>query len=179
MVPLAGIGNADGISITRSGLIRHPAGKIFAGGLSFASPSGAPLSAQVEMMAISSGLKRRSLAKCPYFGSANHGGIICVTTAALSALAHGRVSAKVSSDIGATSPGRWHSWQFFCRTGRTSLLKVTLFEAANAATPRKQPAIEMLEILIRSCLLGIRSTGTHCISPEGRMGGLNSIAVPY
>src|SRR5258706_6921633 len=102
MVPLAGIGNADGISTTMSGLIRHPSGKVFAGGLSFASPSGAPLSAHVEIMAISCEVRRRSLVKCPYFGSANHGGIICVTTAALSALAHGRASAYVSSDIGAT-----------------------------------------------------------------------------
>src|SRR5665213_1403144 len=104
------------------------------------------------MTAISSGLNRRSLAKCPYLGSANHGGIFCAITAALSALAQGRASEYVSSDMGATSPGRWHSWQFFCRTGRTSLLNVTLFEAASAATPIKQPAIEMLAILIR-CLL--------------------------
>src|SRR5688500_11984071 len=26
--------------------------------------------------------------------------------------------------MGATSPGRWHVWQFFCRIGRTSLLNV-------------------------------------------------------
>src|SRR6185369_9074802 len=153
MVPLAGIGNASGISITMSGLIFQPAAKVSGAGLSLASPSGAPLSAHAEITSISSGLKRRSLAKCPYFGSANQGGIFCVTTAALSALAQGRASEYVSSDMGATSPGRWHSWQFFCKTGRTSLLKVTLFEAANAATPRKQPAMETLKILIRSSLL--------------------------
>src|ERR1700692_2134184 len=28
--------------------------------------------------------------------------------------------------MGATSPGRWQFWQFFCKMGRTSLLKVTL-----------------------------------------------------
>ena len=27
--------------------------------------------------------------------------------------------------MGATSPGRWQLWQFFCRIGRTSLLNVT------------------------------------------------------
>jgi hypothetical protein len=30
----------------------------------------------------------------------------------------------VINGIGATSPGRWQPWQFFCKMGRTSLLNV-------------------------------------------------------
>ena len=60
--------------------------------LSFSSPSGAPLSAHAVRMPISSWLRRRSLAKWPYWGSANHGGIFCASTAAFIALAQGRAS---------------------------------------------------------------------------------------
>src|SRR5690348_17345244 len=35
--------------------------------------------------------------------------------------------------MGPISPGRWHVWQFFCNTGRTSLLKVTGAVATSAA----------------------------------------------
>jgi hypothetical protein len=41
------------------------------------------------------------------------------------ALAHGRALSYVSRGIGPISPGRWQTWQFFWRIGRTSLLKVT------------------------------------------------------
>jgi hypothetical protein len=34
------------------------------------------------------------------------------------------------NDIGAMAPGRWHSWQFCCRIGSTSLLKVGAAGAA-------------------------------------------------
>ena len=34
--------------------------------------------------------------------------------------------------MGPISPGRWQVWQFFCKTGSTSLLKVTVEDAANA-----------------------------------------------
>jgi hypothetical protein len=40
------------------------------------------------------------------------------------ALAHGRTSLKVISDIGAISPGRWQLTQFLYRMAATSLLKV-------------------------------------------------------
>ena len=60
-------------------------------GLSFGLPSGAPASAHAESLATSASLRRRSLAKCPYWGSANQGGILRVTTAVLMASAHGRV----------------------------------------------------------------------------------------
>src|SRR6266705_1982524 len=103
MVPLAGSWNGSGISITISGLSFQPLRNTLGAGLSLESPSGAPLSAQVERILISSWLRRRSLAKCPYWGSANHGGIFCVSTAAFIALAQGRASEYVISDMGATS----------------------------------------------------------------------------
>lgn len=42
--------------------------------------------------------------------------------------------------MGAASPGRWQPWQFFCRTGRTSLWNVTCngLVAASAATDKKR-----------------------------------------
>jgi hypothetical protein len=71
--------------------------------------------------------------KCPTVGSANHGGIDRVTTAFAMARAYGRVSLYVTNDIGAIAPGRWHSWQFFCSIGSTSLLKVGTADAGAAA----------------------------------------------
>src|SRR5579871_2672992 len=55
--------------------------------------------------------------------------------------------------MGATSPGRWHSWQFFCRIGRTSLLKVgepeeMLLGAAEAAIAMR-PASESRNVPTR------------------------------
>src|SRR5947207_14444954 len=40
------------------------------------------------------------------------------------ARAHGRTSSKESSDIGATSPGRWQLTQLANKIGATSLLKL-------------------------------------------------------
>ena len=60
----------------------------------------------------------------PCAGSACHGGIARVLTFCLIALAHGRASAKESSDIGATSPGRWQLAHFVNMIGATSLVKV-------------------------------------------------------
>jgi len=148
MVPVAGKWNSSGISMTMSGLICQPLGNSRGAGLSLASPSGAPLSAHAVRTPISSWLSRRSLAKWPYCGSANHGGIFCASTAAFMAFAQGRASEYVSRDIGATSPGRWHSWQFFCNTGRTSLLNVTGLDAANAVIPTKHAASEVRIIIV-------------------------------
>nr|ASY01928.1 hypothetical protein [uncultured bacterium] len=74
------------------------------------------------------------------------------------------------SDIGAISPGRWHSWQFFCKTGRTSLLNVTgEFEAARAAAPIRQPNIETWIILTTRASLGnLRRRVYHS---QGEFGG--------
>src|SRR6516165_8730483 len=74
-----------------SGWICHPsAGHLTAGGASLGLPSGAPPSAHFEIVSISLWFSARSLAKWPTFGSANHGGILRVTTASFMALAHGR-----------------------------------------------------------------------------------------
>src|ERR1017187_5039727 len=108
MVPVAGSWKAFGISITTSGLIFQPSWKVLGAALSLASPSGAPLSTHATRVWICASLSLRSLAKWPILGSANHGGIFWLTTAALMALAHGRASVQVRSDIGAISPGRWH-----------------------------------------------------------------------
>src|SRR6185437_1795346 len=66
----------------------------------------------------------RSLAKWPYCGSANQGGMIFCCTASLMATAQGRVSSYVSIENGPASPGRWQFWQFFCKMGATSLVNV-------------------------------------------------------
>ena len=73
MVPVAFTWKGFGISITMSGLICQPSGKVSGDGASLASPSGAPLFAQVTKVFTSAGLIVRSFAKWP--NSANHGGI--------------------------------------------------------------------------------------------------------
>src|SRR5579872_4630548 len=90
-VPRAGILKGLGSWNTTSGLMFQPSLKATGSGLSLASPSGAPLSAHAASVAISASLRCFSLVKCPYLGSANHGGIFLLTTAALMALAQGRV----------------------------------------------------------------------------------------
>src|SRR5688572_18801502 len=109
MVPDAGIGKAFGISTTMSGLRFQPFSNVSGAGASLGFPAGAPASAHLPSMSISRALSRRSLEKCPYAGSANHGGIFLEVTAVLIARAQGRACSYVSSDIGATSPGRWHA----------------------------------------------------------------------
>src|ERR1700682_1868504 len=150
MVPVAGRLNGLGISITMSGLIFQPSWKVSGAGLSFASPSVAPWSAQETKVLMSAWLSRRSLAKWPYCGSANQGGIFWLTTATFIAFAQGRASLYVSSDIGATSPGRWQPWQFFCKIGSTSRLNVTeagALEAAAAAIAMTEPARDTRSVL--------------------------------
>src|SRR4029079_5746814 len=90
-VPRAGIGKGFDILSTRSGRMFQPSLNATGAGLSLASPSGAPLSAQTDSVAISALVKPFSLVKWPYLGSANQGGIFLLTTAALMALAQGRV----------------------------------------------------------------------------------------
>jgi hypothetical protein len=90
-VPFAGTSISFGISTTTSGLgMFHPSTHCTGAGLSWASPSMAPVSAHTVSVSISDWLRLRSLAQCPYFGSANHGGILRESTAAFIALAHGR-----------------------------------------------------------------------------------------
>src|SRR5690348_16564847 len=59
------------------------------------------------------------------------------------ALAQGRACSYVSSENGAASPGRWHPWQLFCKTGATSLVNVTGdgLVAAVDAKANKSPTI--------------------------------------
>jgi hypothetical protein len=91
-VPFGGTATSVGISTTRSGFgMFHPSIHRTGAGRSFASPSGAPASAHAASVFTSAWLRLRSFEKCPYCGSANHGGIFLLNTAALIALAHGRV----------------------------------------------------------------------------------------
>src|SRR5579864_3652683 len=73
--------------------------------------------------------------------------------------------------MGATSPGRWQPWQFFCKIGRTSLLNVTVLEAAPATIPIRQPTKVMCSGLIIRCLLGERSLGRYHTGPPGGAQG--------
>jgi hypothetical protein len=68
----------------------------------------------------------------PYFGSACHGGIVPSATLLAIALAHGRESLNVSSDIGAMSPGRWQLVQFAKKIGAMFLLNVGAAVCADA-----------------------------------------------
>jgi hypothetical protein len=89
--PCAGSFTGFGIFTTRSGCeIFHPFVHVRGAGASCASPAGAPASAQAEIAAICFSVKEMSSAKCPYRGSANHGGIIFISTACAIAFAHGR-----------------------------------------------------------------------------------------
>src|SRR5665213_2620061 len=83
---------AAGTSITgpsrmMSGWMAQTSGHWTGAGASFASPSGAPLSAHCEMASISEAFKEWSLVKCPTLGSANHGGILRDSVAAFIAFA--------------------------------------------------------------------------------------------
>src|SRR5215470_638298 len=99
----------------------QPSRNCFGAGASLGSPGLAPPSTHETRVLICAGVSLRSLEKCPYCGSAYHGGIFWFTTAIFMAIAQGRASSYVSSDMGATSPGRWQLWQLFWRIGNTSL----------------------------------------------------------
>jgi hypothetical protein len=90
MVPRAGSSNGFGISTMMSGLMFQPLLNVSGAGASASFPAGAPASAHALSVAISRSTRRRSLAKWPMLGSANHGGICLLVTAALMARAHGR-----------------------------------------------------------------------------------------
>jgi hypothetical protein len=104
-------GTVNGVDLTmRSGGPKRSAnphtssfGNFFGGGMSFGSPSGAPASTHRAIVSICWSESDRSFSKCwiPTVRSMCHGGICLATTRALMARAHGRVSAKVISDIGA------------------------------------------------------------------------------
>src|SRR5678816_1969363 len=121
MVPVAGSKTSFGISMIMSGWMFQPSWKTRGAGPSLGLPSAVPPSAHATRVLISVSLNIRSLAKWPYAGSANQGGIFRAITAALMDFAHGRVSLYVRNDMGAISPGRWQVWQFAWSMGRTSL----------------------------------------------------------
>src|SRR6185369_4153103 len=132
MIPVAGTGKGFGSWKTTSGLgILQPSTNCFGAGISLGSPRGAPASAQAARVLISLSDIEASFENVPKCGSANHGGIFFCSTAALIAFAHGRVCSYVSNENGAAWPGRWQVWQFCCRIGATSLVKVNC--AGNAA----------------------------------------------
>src|ERR1700689_3081885 len=106
--PFAGTGTG-GNETTTSGFDLHPSGHCTGAGAFFGSPSAAPLSAQFTIVSISLCEREGSFAKCPYRGSAPHGGIFFASTAAFIAFAQGRVLWYVRKDMGAISPGRWQA----------------------------------------------------------------------
>src|SRR5262245_61734101 len=73
---------------------------------------------------MSAAFRLGSLRKRPCCGSAPHGGMTRAATFSRIAVAQGRTSLYVMSDIGATSPGRWQLTQFLYTIGATSRLKV-------------------------------------------------------
>src|SRR5579862_4691786 len=89
-LPFAGTGTA-GSETTTSGIDLQPSGQRTGGGAPFASPSRTPLSTHFTIVSIWLSVNDGSFAKCPYRGSAPHGGILRVKTAAFMALAQGRV----------------------------------------------------------------------------------------
>ena len=119
--------NSTGISRTRSGSVPlvQPVVSFGAGGMSAALPFTAPPSTHAAIVSISFCVRLMSLrigSVCVM--SAPQGGISRATTLVLIALAHGRASSYDSSDIGATSPGRWQLAHLLNMIGATSFAKV-------------------------------------------------------
>ena len=95
------------------------------GGMSAALPFAAPPSTHAAIVSISFCDRLMSLrigSVCDM--SAPQGGISRATTLVLIAFAHGRASSYDSSDIGATSPGRWQFAHLLYMIGATSLANV-------------------------------------------------------
>src|SRR5262245_22529223 len=94
-------------------------------------PLGAPVSAHLAILAISSSLSDGSFLKLwmPMFFSMYQGGMTpaCgpIPVRCLMALAYGRTSSYVESAIGATPSARWQFSQLRCSMGAMSLVYVT------------------------------------------------------
>src|SRR6185436_18390517 len=119
--------NSTGISSTRSGSVPlvQPVANDGDGGMSAALPFTAPPSTHAAMVSISFCERLMSLrigSVCDM--SAPQGGISRATTLDLIAFAHGRASSYDSSDIGATSPGRWQLAHLLYMIGATSFANV-------------------------------------------------------
>src|SRR5688572_3549480 len=119
--------NSTGISSTKSGSVPavQPVANFGAGGMSAALPRAAPPSTHAAIVSISFCERLMSLriGKVSVM-SAPHGGISRATTFDLIAFAQGRASSYDSSDIGATSPGRWQFAHLPYMIGATSLANV-------------------------------------------------------
>src|SRR5687767_11310447 len=119
--------NSTGISSTTSGSVPlvQPVANFGDGGMSAALPRTAPPSTHAAIVSISFCERLMSLRignVCVM--SAPQGGISRATTFDLIALAHGRASSYDSSDIGATSPGRWQFAHLPYMIGATSFANV-------------------------------------------------------
>ena len=96
--------------------------------MSLGSPCGAPAFTHLTMVSICSSVSEGSFLKCwmPTVRSRCQGGMVRVSTRCLMAFAQGRASSNVTKDMGAIAPARWHSWQWSCRIGATSLAEGNL-----------------------------------------------------
>src|SRR5581483_2793771 len=138
---------STGISSTASGSVPfvHPSENFGTGGMSASLPRGAPASTHAAIVSIGSRDRLLSLRIfSEYSGSAPHGGISRAVTFVLITFAHGRTSSYDSSDIGATSPGRWQLAHLSKTIGATSLANVgvpaagavwTMVDATHARVP--------------------------------------------
>src|SRR5258706_2042514 len=80
------------------------------------------------------------------------------------ARAHGRASSKVSSDIGATSPGRWQTWHFAWRIGATSLVNVTACDTGGAgACAAEVPIAPVIRPRARRLLVIMNDEGRETV----------------
>src|SRR5258707_15006282 len=117
-----------------------------AGGMSAGFPCGAPLSAHLPTLAISSALNEGSFLYfwMPMFFSMYQGGMTprCgpMEVRCLIAFAQGRTSSYDTRDIGATPSGRWQFWQLRARTGAMSFANVTLSGTAAGSARRDTTA---------------------------------------
>src|SRR5947209_17121479 len=106
-VPLAGSGYSSVIAMTESGWhIIQPSAYFGCGGRLAQFPSLASPTTLLRIVYLSASLRPRSFTNSPCVGSACHGGIRPCETLSRIDFAQGRASLKVSSDIGAISPGR-------------------------------------------------------------------------
>ena len=139
-----------GIVKTTSGLgMRQPSAKVGAAGISLGSPSGVPARTQSAIVFFSSAVRRLSLAKWPYLGSACHGGMRPARTTSSMVSAQPIASSYDVSENGPICPGRWHSTQCLLKMRATSLAKVTVPVAAGLWTrPMKQPTVGVVGLLI-------------------------------
>ena len=122
----------------------QPSGKLFAGGRSFASPSGPPRSTHSPSVAFSPAESAGSYANTTHSREAFQGGITPSAVARFNSCFFFETSSKRIRGNGAMPPSWWQDWQRRWRIGATSRLKVgsglldTLF--SSDVSSRRQPA---------------------------------------